>query len=471
MIANQISPKLHGLELLIEALRGREPSRWVLHSSISSVLGGLGLSAYAGANAVLDSIATRGGPTWLSIGWDAWDNAAEAQMAGMPTAIRPEEGQEAFLRLLRAPVGSHMVIAVGDLDARLESWVRRSEVAKPAAGGQRHPRPNLASPFVEPASETESTLAEIWASQLGLDKVGVHDRFFDLGGHSLLAVQVASEIRDRFQIEMPVLQLFKAPTIRELAELIEQAELTGGVVDAADSHPGPGVTAESVAVATGPIEGPGDLAKASYREFYDDVSRRLAATGMGEASFFLNYGYVSQGYGDEATFEVPDDVPNRNSIRLALELVGATELEGKVTLDVGCGRGGTASLLAEQFGAEAAGVDLSPEAIAFCRNAHRAAALRFEVGDAENLPFDDESFDVVTNLESSHTYPDMRAFLGEVKQGPPTGWVVPAHRRVGRPTLDGSAGDPRCARVHHSRRPRDHRQRARVVRRSRGEPH
>ena len=42
---------------------------------------------------------------------------------------------------------------------------------------------------------------------------------------------MASEIRDRFQIEMPVLQLFKAPTIRELAELIEQARATGGVVD------------------------------------------------------------------------------------------------------------------------------------------------------------------------------------------------------------------------------------------------
>ena len=94
-------------------------------------------------------------------------------------------------------------------------------------------------------------------------------------------------------------------------------------------------------------------------------------------------------------------------------------------LDVGCGRGGTASLLAEQFGAAAVGVDLSPEAIAFCRNAHRATGARFEVGDAEHLPFDDESFDVVTNLESSHTYPDMRAFLGEVSRVlRPGGWFL-----------------------------------------------
>ena len=432
---------------------GASRRRWVLHSSISSVLGGLGLSAYAGANAVLDSIATRGGPTWLSIGWDAWDNAAEAQMAGMPTAIRPEEGQEAFLR---AAAGAARVPRRhrGRRPRRPARVVGPSFRSGEAHRGRRpaspaQPRP----PYVEPGSDTETTLADIWASQLGLDKVGVHDRFFDLGGHSLLAVQVASEIRDRFQIEMPVLQLFKAPTIRELAELIEQAELTGGVVDTAETA-GSSVTADAVAVPIGPIESPGDLAKAGYREFYDDVSRRLAATGMGEASFFLNYGYVSRGKGDEAAVDVPEEVPNRNSIRLALELVGATVLAGRDALDVGCGRGGTAALLAEQFGAVAAGVDLSPEAIAFCRNAHRAPGLRFEVGDAENLPFDDASFDVVTNLESSHTYPDMRAFLGEVRRvlrpagttGIPMRLILLAAEHAGRRTSGRRATCPVPAR-------------------------
>src|SRR5262249_49359911 len=102
VIDNQISPKLRGLEMLVEAMEGREPARWVVHSSISSTLGGLGLAAYAGANAVLDAIAVRGGATWLSIDWDAWDNAAEAQMAGGPIAIQPAEGQAAFLQLLRS---------------------------------------------------------------------------------------------------------------------------------------------------------------------------------------------------------------------------------------------------------------------------------------------------------------------------------------------------------------------------------
>jgi ubiquinone/menaquinone biosynthesis C-methylase UbiE len=74
------------------------------------------------------------------------------------------------------------------------------------------------------------------------------------------------------------------------------------------------------------------------------------------------------------------------------------------------------ALLAEQFEAHVKGIDLAPEAIAFCRRAHRHPAVQFEVGDSEHLPFENGSFDAVTNIESSHTYPNLRAFLAEVKR-------------------------------------------------------
>jgi len=166
-------------------------------------------------------------------------------------------------------------------------------------------------------------------------------------------------------------------------------------------------------------------AKAGYREFYDDVTRRLEQSGVGEASFFLNYGYNSQGDGDEAAFEVPDGIFNPSSVRLAHELIGSTDLRDRRVLDVGCGRGGTVALLAEEYGAQATGVDLAPEAIAFCGRAHRHPAVRFEVGDAENLPFEDASFDAVVNIESSHTYPSLRAFIAEVRRVlAPGGWFL-----------------------------------------------
>ncbi len=406
----QFSPKLRGLLHLMHAFRGREPRRWILHSSISSVLGGLGLAAYAGANAMLDALALEQGPHWLSIGWDAWDNAAEAQSASMPSAIKPSEGNEVLLRLLGSWEGSRALVAINFAE-RLKAWVQHTE-ANPAeqASMDRHPRPNLSTAFVEPRTETERVLAEIWGSQLGLEDVGIHDRFFDLGGHSLLAAQIASEICDRFQIELPVLKLFQAPTVGELAVLVDQAR-------AGHSGSEPAHIFAAVAPAETELQGnaPEVAAKASYREFYNDVTRRLEQSGMGAASFFLNYGYVSLGEGDEARFEVPAEVFNRNSVRLAFELIGSTQLNDRKVLDVGCGRGGTVALLAETFGAAATGVDLSPEAIAFCRSTH-GHGTRFEVGDAEHLPFEDGAFEVVTNMESSHTYPNLRAFYTEVRR-------------------------------------------------------
>ncbi len=55
-----------------------------------------------------------------------------------------------------------------------------------------------------------------------MEGVGVEDNFFDLGGHSLLATQVVARVRDRFQVELPLRDLFFEPTIRRLAVAIEQ---------------------------------------------------------------------------------------------------------------------------------------------------------------------------------------------------------------------------------------------------------
>ena len=448
VVAAQMSPKLRGLLHLVEAMRGREPKRWLVHGSISSVLGGLGLAAYAGANAVLEAFAAQGtlrGEDWLVVGWDAWDNAGEAQNLAGHAAIQPVEGREVFLRLLGAPVGPSVVVSVYDLESRIDSWVRLNGGAA-GTSGTLHPRPNLATIYAAPRTRTEEELAGIWAVQLGLVSVGVHDRFFDLGGHSLLAVQVAAEIHNRLGAELPVLELFKAPTIAELAPIIEQAR-NGAAPDRSPSPaplaangsadrapplngdtppPGREVSPASVAApAAAGQAGPAAAAKSGYREFYDDVSRRLASSSVGQASFFLNYGYISRGTDDEAPLPVPPGEINPNSIRLALEMVGPTPLDGRQVVDVGCGRGGTAALLAGRLHARVLGIDLSPAAIAFCRQAHAAPGLGFEVGDAEHLPVADASCDVVTNLESSHTYPDLRSFLGEVRRVlRPTGWFL-----------------------------------------------
>jgi phthiocerol/phenolphthiocerol synthesis type-I polyketide synthase E len=160
---------------------------------------------------------------------------------------------------------------------------------------------------------------------------------------------------------------------------------------------------------------PADVAKAGFRHFYNGVSEQLDATEVGEFSFFLNYGYSADLNPQHAVVTLPPRFINRNSVKLVLELIGDHDLGGQRVLDVGCGRGGTVTVLKEFFQcASINGIDLSPRAVEFCRRRHQAAGVRFDVGDAERLPFAEAAFDVVTNIESSHSYPNVKAFYDEV---------------------------------------------------------
>ena len=75
---------------------------------------------------------------------------------------------------------------------------------------------------VLPRNETEEQVAAIWREVLGLQEVGVHDSFFELGGHSLLVVRAVARMRDTFQREIPLREVFYQPTIAAIAQLLEQ---------------------------------------------------------------------------------------------------------------------------------------------------------------------------------------------------------------------------------------------------------
>jgi amino acid adenylation domain-containing protein len=77
-----------------------------------------------------------------------------------------------------------------------------------------------ASTFVAPRTPVEAAIAEIWASVLSIEQVGVEDNFFELGGHSLLATQMMARIRDAFQVDVPLRTLFEAPTVAEFTRTI-----------------------------------------------------------------------------------------------------------------------------------------------------------------------------------------------------------------------------------------------------------
>ncbi|HEY9401291.1 MAG TPA: amino acid adenylation domain-containing protein, partial [Pyrinomonadaceae bacterium] len=76
---------------------------------------------------------------------------------------------------------------------------------------------------VAPRTPTEQVLASIWADVLQVGQVSVDDNFFELGGHSLMATQVISRLREAFQRELPLRDLFEAPTVAEMAQRVEAA--------------------------------------------------------------------------------------------------------------------------------------------------------------------------------------------------------------------------------------------------------
>jgi thioesterase domain-containing protein/acyl carrier protein len=82
--------------------------------------------------------------------------------------------------------------------------------------------------YTAPGNETEEKLAEIWSQVLGIttDTISINDNFFALGGHSLKATIVVSKISNVFNVMIPLVELFKTPTIKSLAEYINHAELS-----------------------------------------------------------------------------------------------------------------------------------------------------------------------------------------------------------------------------------------------------
>ncbi|HEX2093646.1 MAG TPA: non-ribosomal peptide synthetase [Longimicrobiaceae bacterium] len=77
---------------------------------------------------------------------------------------------------------------------------------------------------VAPRTATEEEVARIWREVLGVERVGVHDDFFERGGHSLRATQVVSRMRTAFGVDLSLRSIFDAPTIAELAELVDRIQ-------------------------------------------------------------------------------------------------------------------------------------------------------------------------------------------------------------------------------------------------------
>lgn len=140
---------------------------------------------------------------------------------------------------------------------------------------------------------------------------------------------------------------------------------------------------------------------------------RLAKRYTGSDWTFMNYGFVPP-EGNSLTLE-PADEAERLCIQLYHRVASAADLAGKDVLEVGSGRGGGTSFIARYHRpARITGADFSPQAVTLSRKRHATVPnLVFTVGDAEQLPFPDQCFDVVVNVESSHCYGRIGCFFAQ----------------------------------------------------------
>src|SRR5260370_37169225 len=79
---------------------------------------------------------------------------------------------------------------------------------------------SLSKAFVAPRTPIEELLAAAWREVLNIEQVSVHENFFDLGGHSLLAARMVSKVRNDLDVQFTMVDVFRAPTIAGLADLI-----------------------------------------------------------------------------------------------------------------------------------------------------------------------------------------------------------------------------------------------------------
>jgi ubiquinone/menaquinone biosynthesis C-methylase UbiE len=122
---------------------------------------------------------------------------------------------------------------------------------------------------------------------------------------------------------------------------------------------------------------------------------------------FMNYGYAGEG----------NTLTDYETLcgNLYRHLFDQVKFNGKMeVLEVGSGRGGGCELLLEYNPGSVTGIDFSKNVIKFCHKNYSDPRLKFVAGNAESLPFEDNIFDVIVNVESSHCYGNRAAFFQEV---------------------------------------------------------
>jgi acyl transferase domain-containing protein/acyl carrier protein len=168
--------------------------------------------------------------------FDRWDQQLEFLQKG----LQPAEGIEVLKRILAFPaVMPQVVVSTVDLAARLKAaapgtrgptdqrLTKPNKIPRPT-----NPRPELRSVYVAPKKEMERRIVGLWQDILGIDKIGIHDDFFELGGNSLNIVQLNGLLKKELDRDIPVTVMFRYLNIHSfIHEYLNRDKASKGAPD------------------------------------------------------------------------------------------------------------------------------------------------------------------------------------------------------------------------------------------------
>jgi acyl carrier protein len=124
-------------------------------------------------------------------------------------------------KALKSKLPHYMVpsafVVLDELPLTVHGKIDRNALHAPGAA-----RFELEKSYTAPRTAVDRVLANIWQQVLNVERVGIHENFFDLGGHSMLAMQLASRVREDFGIDLPIAAVFSSPTIADLGDCLLQ---------------------------------------------------------------------------------------------------------------------------------------------------------------------------------------------------------------------------------------------------------
>lgn len=228
-IDTQLKPKILGALVIDKLIKNRSIDFVVLFSSIASVLGGLGYTAYATANRFLEQFSeikhVNGDKRWRTIAWDHWifeknylntEFGYSMNMHGISTSYCLEG--LGFLISLKKPV---LYVAAGDIEERLNKWqfsIKSDVITKEQKDDSQHSE--------DPDIILRTKLANIWNNVLGIyPNVKEEANFFNIGGNSLFATRLAALISNFFGISFSVRDVLNYPRLEDQILIVQERVL------------------------------------------------------------------------------------------------------------------------------------------------------------------------------------------------------------------------------------------------------